>query len=882
MTHLPGQTVLQYTIIEKLGEGGMGVVYKAEDTKLRRTVALKFLPHDLESRESERARFLQEAQAAAVLNHPNICTVYDILEHDGEQFIVMEFVDGKTLRRMVPIENLQAAVTYAVQIGEALQEAHAKGVVHRDIKTDNILVNSKNQVKVTDFGLAKLRGSIKLTKTRSTVGTLAYMAPEQIQGGHVDARADIFSFGVVLYEMITGRLPFQGEHEAGIMYSILNEEPSPAEQHRTGLPSEILHVLQRALEKSPDERYQSVAEMVIDLRRIHRQSTRVSRPLEVSRPPGIPVDQDVTRGSAPPAVKKRWAVLVPVAVVLVAAAVWFILRISSPSSIAGKLNPNMSFRVVQIPFSQISYPGLSQDGNWIAFPAADANRRWDVYFMNSGTNGEARRVTRDSSIAMNTADVSPDGGRIAYDRGNIRSGRAEVAVISSLGGVSKLIAPVGVLPRWNPSGDRVGFVRGLGTFAPSASGKLELWSVKPDGTDARREFIDSASVPGRFSFSWSPDGRYVAWIVSFRDGSQELVVRELATGNIRQLTFDRKSIDEVCWTHQGEIVFSSNKSGNMNLWMISVSGGEALQITRGSGPDFGMKISADGTRLLYYQQRTVSNIWIAGLDGSNPHPLTSEDRRLTHPALSPDGRMVVFEIWGTDLARQESSIAVMNLDGSARREITSGDGIAQSPQWSPDGTWIAFLTHGPGEPVDSSRLEVVDAVNPGAARVLGRSVGFGWLDQQTLAFGCPVGGKYRTTIATVDGTLSRVFAEDSSAMIPILQQTFALSFWPRPEKPELRLVPMERGTPDWAHTVVVNREPWTDFDRGPDDSFVLLVNNPDRIVKIFLPSGRREELKHKIPGLTINSRFHLSSDGRQIVYNDSKLNGSLVMIENLR
>jgi len=869
MTHFSGQTFLQYRVIEKLGEGGMGVVYKAEDTRLHRTVALKFLPHDLVSREDERARFLQEAQAAAVLNHPNICTVYDILDHDGEKFIVM-----------VPIENLRTAVEYAVQIGEALQEAHETGVVHRDIKTDNIMINSKNQVKVMDFGLAKLRGSVKLTKTRSTVGTLAYMAPEQIQGGQVDARSDIFSFGVVLYEMITARLPFHGEHEAGIMYSILNEDPLPVEQHRTGLPSEFLHVLQRSLEKNPDERYQSVAEMVIDLRRVNRQSSRVSRPEEISRPHSA--DRQVFPGPAAKPARSRWILLVPLAAVAVAAAVWLIIRLLGPSSAPGRLNPNMSFRVIEIPFTQISYPGLSQDGNWIAFPAADVNLRWDVYFMNSGLNGEPRRVTRDSAVAVISADISPDGGRIAYDRGNPASGKTEVAVISSLGGVSKVVASGGELPRWNPAGDRIGFVRGSAGFAPSESGKLELWSVNPDGTDAKLVFIDTVSVHGRFSFSWSPDGKSVAWIVSFPDGTQELVVRGLATGRIRQLTFDRKNIDEVCWTRQGEIVYSSNKSGNMNLWMIPVSGGEAVQITRGSGPDFGMKISADGTKLLYYQQRTISNLWIAGLDGSHPRPLTSEDRQLMAPALSPDGKMVAFEIWGADPATQERSIAVMNVDGSARREITSGKGIAESPQWSPDGKWIAFQTHRAGEPVDSSTLEIVDAANPGVPRTLGMCFGFGWLDQRTLGVGRPFGGMYQTDIVGIDGTLIRTFARDSSAMVPLLQQKFALSIWPRFQRPDIRLVPMVNGNADWKHGVILNREPWAAMDIGPDDGFLLLWTLSGRLEKISLPSGRKEMLNRNFPGVDVTSNFRVSRDGRHIVYNDSKRNGSLVMIENLR
>ncbi|MBP1657944.1 MAG: serine/threonine protein kinase, partial [Bacteroidetes bacterium] len=275
-----GNTVSHYKILEKLGEGGMGVVYRAEDTRLNRTVALKFLPRGLESHEPERERFLQEAQAASALNHPNVCTIYDIAEAEGQQFIAMEYVDGMTLREKIARAQLDigTAVGYAIQIGEALEEAHAKGIVHRDIKAENIMVNSKNQVKVMDFGLAKLKGSLKLTKTTSTLGTLAYMAPEQIQGGTVDARNDIFSFGVVLYEMLTGHLPFRGEHEAAMMYSIVNEEPESLQVSLPNAPSELLHTVNRALEKDPEERYQTVHEMLIDLRRLKKDTTRVVRP----------------------------------------------------------------------------------------------------------------------------------------------------------------------------------------------------------------------------------------------------------------------------------------------------------------------------------------------------------------------------------------------------------------------------------------------------------------------------------------------------------------------------------------------------------------------------------------------------------------------------
>lgn len=279
-----GHTILQYKILEKLGEGGMGVVYKAQDTKLNRTVALKFLPQHLTSTEEERARFMQEAQAAAALNHPHICTIYGIEEYEGKQFIEMEYVDGVTLRSKVAEKKsgsffpVNDAVSLAIQIGEALQEAHAKGIVHRDIKAENIMINARNQVKVMDFGLAKLKGSMKLTRTSSTVGTLAYMAPEQIQGGDVDARSDIFSFGVVVFEILSGHLPFRGEHDAAMMYSILNEEPESLLKNRNDLPTDLDRIVHRALEKDPGDRYQHVDDMVSEFRRLQKQTSRVVRP----------------------------------------------------------------------------------------------------------------------------------------------------------------------------------------------------------------------------------------------------------------------------------------------------------------------------------------------------------------------------------------------------------------------------------------------------------------------------------------------------------------------------------------------------------------------------------------------------------------------------
>jgi serine/threonine protein kinase/predicted Zn-dependent protease len=298
-----GQTILHYNILEKLGQGGMGVVYKAHDTKLDRIVALKFLPSHLTTSDTDKARFLQEAKAAAALNHNNVCTIYDIQEFtdpagEAQQFIVMEYVEGVTLRQKLAVTasdqtfplSIDSVIDYAIQIAEALEEAHSNGIIHRDIKSDNIMVNAKDQVKVMDFGLAKLKGSLKITRSSSTIGTVAYMAPEHLQGTEIDARSDIFSFGVLLYEMLSGKLPFKGEYESAVMYAILNQEPEPVDKYRPDLSAEWLHILNRSLEKNPDNRYQSMSDLLIDLRRLKRDSDRVDRDALAS----VPVKQKKT------------------------------------------------------------------------------------------------------------------------------------------------------------------------------------------------------------------------------------------------------------------------------------------------------------------------------------------------------------------------------------------------------------------------------------------------------------------------------------------------------------------------------------------------------------------------------------------------------------
>jgi serine/threonine protein kinase len=872
-----GQTISHYKILEKLGEGGMGVVYRAEDTKLKRTVALKFLPHGLHANEAERARFLQEAQAASALNHPNICTIHDIAEEGEQQFIVMEFVDGKTLREMIPVQKTRTAIDYAIQIGDALQEAHSKGIVHRDIKTENIMVNSKNQIKVMDFGLAKLKGSLKLTKTSSTVGTLAYMAPEQIQGGDVDARSDIFSFGVVLYETLTGHLPFRGEHEAAMMYSIMNEEPQPLQRYLPDAPSELLHILNRALEKDREERYQTVRDMLIDLRRMKKDSGRGSRQPQFDAPmsgaaASVPfADEKKTRR------KRLWVGAAGLAVLCLISILLFVLR--KP---AARINPNRTSVTIRIPFKEIQGASLSKDGNWLAFPAKNENEKWDIYWMNTAS-GKPDRLTDENANWIYGADISPDVSQIAYACKSEPNDVYKTKVIASQGGESRTLADTGSYAKWRPDGQRIGYMRAAppSNGFPSVSGRLEIWSVKPDGTDNRLELIDSVTVrTDAPSFCWSPDGGSIAFVRNYQEGYREVVVRDLATGKERQITSEKNKVDEVIWATNDEILFVSNRSGTSNLWAIPARGGEITQITQGVVPIGGARISGDNKTLIYQQQEWIGHIWISDIDGSNPHAVMTDDVLVQAggASFSPDGKYISYAVADVDLSNQEAHLFVMDRNGKNRRQLTFGSEKVVGVRWSFDGKWLAYSSRAIGEPEDSSRIYFIQPFNPGPPRLLCSGRQFRWLGGETIL----VYGGIKTLRYTINADTPTQIFQDSTFAVPI-QGSRQLVFTDYRKGRQGRWIVAvdaqgkQKGEP---RKIGPSGVPFYMVGAAPDLRFFLYKKpSGNELWRVWTSTGKEERIGKVFPGLV--GITDISMNGKEILWLRWSVPSKLVLVKNL-
>ena len=501
---MTGRTIAHYEVLEKLGEGGMGVVYKARDTHLDRFVALKVLPPERVSDPERKRRFVQEAKAASALNHPNIVTIHDIACEEGVDFIVMEFIEGQTLAEVIGHKGikLNEALGWASQIADALAKAHGAGIVHRDLKPSNIMVNKDEVVKILDFGLAKLTEppagdeltptlSIQpLTEEGAIVGTIAYMSPEQVEGGKVDARSDIFSFGSVLYEMLTGRRAFSGDSKASTMAAVLREEPRPAGEWNVVLPPELDRVLTRCLRKDPQRRWQGMSDLKLVLQDLKEESDsgKLSTAEAAQRP-------------ARPGRERLLLLGVSVALLLLAAAaglVWWARRKpAAPRELA----------ISRLTFDSGGTfdPAVSLDGKLVAY-ASDRAQEGNIDIWVQQISGrQALRLTRHEADDWQPS-FSPDGSRIVFRSERDGGG---IYLIDALGGEERKIVDGGWRPRFSPDGSTISYVGVAPSVAPSLDAAFNRIFVIPAQGGTPRpllpEFqVDGASLGG--APVWSPDG----------------------------------------------------------------------------------------------------------------------------------------------------------------------------------------------------------------------------------------------------------------------------------------------------------------------------------------------------------------------------------------
>jgi eukaryotic-like serine/threonine-protein kinase len=665
-----GQKLAHYRIIEKLGAGGMGVVYLAKDEQLHRTVAIKVLPEG--ANETTRARLLQEARAASALNNPHICTVYETGEAEGEAYIAMEYVRGRSLSSVVQKDGLpsETVLRYGIQVAEALAHAHEHGILHRDLKASNVVVAADGRVKVLDFGLAKrLSGAssgestvsqLSLTREGTVVGTLPCLAPEVLRGGESSERSDIWSFGVLLHELAGGELPFAGQTSFDLTSAILRDPPAPLPPH---VPAGLRSVILRCLSKEPADRYGRAGEVRAALEALLSHSQVVA----VTQAP-----------SARRTLRRGLAGALLGAGVLLAGAAWHWLRAApiTPLIGGGRLALFISSE------GRVFDPAISPDGKMVAYVAQQSEREGTDLFVGRVAGGGHLQLTHDEATEGNPA-FSPDGERIAFARAD-RGGAPEICVVPALGGHTFCVAQSARNPTWSPDGSRVAFVR----VTPGQPDSLA--TARADGGDLRTVLAGDVGLAFLREPAWSPDGARIAIVRGTGGIAGEIWLVPVAGGAPSRLAAEPASVfcDEPAFTPGGNgIVHVSNRGGATNLWLSPVAGGAPTRLTIGPGQDESPSVARDGTIAF------VSTHWRLALRahqlGGKTRTLLTHPRFIWAPALSPDGREIVFSQGDFDGSWHLWSVPV---EGGAARRLTSGEAGEIYPRFSPDGEWLLYTT----------------------------------------------------------------------------------------------------------------------------------------------------------------------------------------------